>query len=286
MKRSRSERRTLPADYLEPLVRALGDTSVLASIRREELGPVAFQLALYFGVRRDPDTASALGSVYDRLVADVTTAERSGLASELAAAVRGGATTALALLPLLQRERDAGVARDLALAFATGLAAEPSDPIAGPRALRALLDHTEAGAVRAGIVGALLALGDARLRSLLDGTWRTLDPTDARALLALPRSLSSLLEVEWLLDWMEDADPTTFALLAGSLAAAAGAGDHVLELERELPVPAGGESLTVLRQWTVAEAGARLAPRLRDLARRADRDGALDGVFAAWGVRA
>ena len=275
MKRSRSERRTLPADYLEPLVRALGDTSVLASIRREELGPVAFQLALYFGVRRDPDTASALGSVYDRLVADVTTAERSGLASELAAAVRGGATTALALLPLLQRERDAGVARDLALAFATG-----------PRALRALLDHTEAGAVRAGIVGALLALGDARLRSLLDGTWRTLDPTDARALLALPRSLSSLLEVEWLLDWMEDADPTTFALLAGSLAAAAGAGDHVLELERELPVPAGGESLTVLRQWTVAEAGARLAPRLRDLARRADRDGALDGVFAAWGVRA
>jgi len=59
----------------------------------------------------------------------------------------------------------------------------------------------------------------------------------------------------------------------------------VLELERELPAPPAGESVSVLRRWTVAEAGAQLAPRLRDLARRTDRDGALDGVFAAWGVR-
>ena len=34
--------------------------------------PVAFQLALYFGVRRDADTAAALGGVYERLVRDVT----------------------------------------------------------------------------------------------------------------------------------------------------------------------------------------------------------------------
>ena len=72
MKRPRSDRRALPADYLEPLVSALGDPAVLAGIRPAELAPVAFQLALYFGMRRDAATAAALGGVYERLVSEVT----------------------------------------------------------------------------------------------------------------------------------------------------------------------------------------------------------------------
>jgi len=287
MKRSRSERSALPADYLQPLVQALADPGVMARIRREELQSVAFQLALYFGLRRDPDTASALGGVYERLVTEVTVPERESLVEEIAASARGGATSVVALLPVLQRERDAGVARAAALAFATGLPAPAGDHLAGPRTLRALLDHTEDEGGRAGIVGALLALGDRRIRPLLDGTWRVLPPAAARALLALPRSLCTTLEAEWLLDWMEDADPATFAELAASMARLAAAGDgRALELERELPVPAAGESLTVLREWSVAEAGERMAPRLRDLARRAGTPGALDRVIEAWAVRA
>src|SRR6266851_314034 len=77
MKRSRTDKQTLPADYLEPLVRALSDPGVLAGIRVAELQPVAFQLALYFGVRRDPDTAAVLAGVYERLVSDVTPEARA-----------------------------------------------------------------------------------------------------------------------------------------------------------------------------------------------------------------
>ena len=115
-------------------------------------------------MRRDPETASALGDVYDRLVAELPPEERRTFVDQVATAVRGGATSVLALLPVLQRERDAAVARDAALAFATLLLAEGGEGPAGPRALRALLDHAEPDGVRAGLVGALLALGDHRLR--------------------------------------------------------------------------------------------------------------------------
>src|SRR5262245_45289037 len=119
MKRPRSARRALPADYLQPLVTALADPATLASVRPEELETVAFQLALYFGVRRDPETASALAGVYDRLVAEREPEDRRAFIEEIAGAVRGGASSVLALLPVLQREQDAGTSRAAALAFAT-----------------------------------------------------------------------------------------------------------------------------------------------------------------------
>src|SRR5499427_8969062 len=124
----------LPADYLQPLVTALANPATLAGIRREELQPVAFQLALYYGMRREADTAAALGGVYERMVEEVTAEERGTFVDELAAAVRGEASTVLALLPVLQRERDAGVARAAALAFAGLMPASGDDAMAGPRA--------------------------------------------------------------------------------------------------------------------------------------------------------
>jgi len=285
MKRPRSARRALPADYLQPLVTALSDPGTLAAVRREELEAVAFQLALYFGVRRDPETAGALRGVYERMVEELPLEARSAYVEQVVGAVRGGATSVLALLPVLQRERDAGIARAAASAFAALMPAEGGDALAGPRALRALLDHAEPDGMRAGLVGALLALGDRRVRPLLDGAWRALPADAAAALLALPRTWASLLETEWLMDWMEDAEPATFAAIRGSLARLAADGEgRVLELERELPAPADGESLTILREWTVREAGEQLSPRWRDLERRAGGSGAMAEVFAAWGV--
>src|SRR5262249_19788556 len=76
------------------------------------------------------------------------------------------------------------------------------DPLAAVRAVRALLAHAELDGVRAGLVGALLALGDRRVRPLRDGTWRALPPAAAAAVFALPRMGASRLELEWLLDWM------------------------------------------------------------------------------------
>jgi hypothetical protein len=285
MKRSRSDKSGLPADYLEPLVAALGDPAVLAGVRAEELEAVAFQLALYFGVRHDPATAAVLGGIYERLVEYVPAEDRQALVDELAVSVRGGASSVLALLPILQRERDAAVARAAALAMATHMPAAEGDPLTGPRALRALFEHTEEDAVRAGLVGALLALGDRRVRPLLDGLWRSLSPAACAALLGLSRARASVLEADWLLDWLEDAAPADSGQVAGSLARLAVDGDHrLLDLEREWPAGAAGEAFTVLREWTLAEAGAKFAPRLRDLARRVEPAGAMAAVLRAWGV--
>ncbi len=285
MKRPRPERPSIPADYLEPLVAALADPAVLAGIRVSELQTVAYQLALYFGVRRDAATSTALAGVYERLLRDGTLEARHTLVDELSAAVRGGATSVLALLPVLQRERDAAIVRAAALAFATNLPATPDDPVAGPRAVRALLDHAEEPGVQAGLVGALLALGDRRVGPLVAGTWRVLDAPAGEALLALPRTHATLLEAEWLLGWLEDVDPVRFDQVAEALAALPAAGEgRVLDLERELPVGEKGEVLTVLREWSAREAGAKFAPRFRDLARREGRGDALGSVRRAWGV--
>ncbi|MEQ1833765.1 MAG: hypothetical protein ABL977_11975, partial [Candidatus Eisenbacteria bacterium] len=180
--------------------------------------------------------------------------------------------------------RDAGVVRTAARAFAACM--EPGeDGLAGPRAVRTLVDHAEAGAVRAGLVGALLALGDARVKPLLAGLWRAL-PDDAGAdLLALPRPLATRLETDWLLDWLEDAEPATFARVAASLARlpADGAG-RVLELERAFPAPPEGEGFAVRREWPAVALGSSLTERFMSLARRAE-PGAFDAVLAAWGLK-
>src|SRR5262249_33431176 len=79
---------------------------------------------------------AALGGVYDRLVSEVTAEARASLVIELSGALRGGPSSTLALVPILQREQDAGVARAAALALATSLPAAPDDPLAGRRAPR------------------------------------------------------------------------------------------------------------------------------------------------------
>ena len=284
-KRPRPDKSALPADYLEPLVRALSDPAVLAGIRVEELQPVAFQLALYFGVRRDADTAAVLAAMYERLVRDVSLEDRGLMIDDLATAVSGGATSVLALLPALQRETSALLVRTAALTFATRMSGSIDEPLAGPKALRALLDHAEHDAARAGLVGALLVLGDARMKPLLAGTWRALSPAAASALLELPRPLASVLEVEWLLDWLEDADPTTFKAVAASLARLPkDAGGRVLELERELPVVGAEAALSVTGRWTTKELGEHLRARFESLERRATDAAAFKDVLAAWGV--
>ena len=53
---------------------------------------------------------------------------------------------------------------------------------------------------------------------LLEGAWRVLAPAAADALLALPRPMATRLEVEWLLSWLEDAEPARFTAVAASLA--------------------------------------------------------------------
>jgi hypothetical protein len=202
---------------------------------------VAFQLALYFGVRRDPETASALGGVYDRLVAERSQGERRAFVEQVIAAVRGGASTVLALLPVLQREHDAGVARAAALAFATLLPAEAGDPLSGPRALRALLDHAEPDGVRAGLVGALLASGDrgapaARWRLALAHAGRGRGAARAAADVGEPARGRVAARLD---GGRRAGDVRRDRRLAG--AAGVGGGGRVLELEHELPAGAVGD---------------------------------------------
>ena len=281
----RASRRTKPADYLQPLVAALGDPAVLAGMRVAELQPVAYQLALYFGLRREPAIAAALAGVYERLRRDGTEEARRTLVEELAAAVRGGASSVLALLPVLQHERDPRLVREAAFTFATRMPAADGDLIAGPRAVRALLDHTEVSAVRAGLLAALLGLGDRRVAPLLDGTWRLLDADGREALIGIPREHATLLEVDWLFGWLEDVDPAGFAAVAASLAGLAeSSGGRLLDLERELPATDEREGVSVLSEWSASEAGERLAPRVRDLERRVSSGGDLRVVRRAWGI--
>ncbi len=282
-KRDRREKRVLPTDYLEPLVAALGDADTLAKVREEELLPVAFQLALYFGMRRDPATSAVLGDLYERLLTDVTPEERAGLIDDLATAIASGSTTVLALLPVLQRERDAALVRTAALVFAMRMAPSDGDVMTGPRMVRTLIEHAEPDGVRAGLAAALLALGDLRVKPLLAGLWAALPPAAIDALLVLPRPMATRLEVEFLLDGLEDAEPTRFARIAESLARLARESDGViLELERELPAGKAGEALTLLREFTPASLGETLAERFASLERRAE-PGAMTAVSAAFG---
>jgi hypothetical protein len=95
--------------------------------------------------------------------------------------------------------------------------------------------------------------------------------------------MATRLEVEWLLQGLEDAEPERFARIAGSLARLPQEGDGViLDLERELPAGKAGEALTVLREWSAASMGEALAEQFAGLERRAE-PGAMAAVSAAFG---
>lgn len=274
-------------DHVRPLVELASRPGALEALDGDALLLVAFQLALYYGVNHDADVGESLGTVYARLVEDVTADERLELLERTTESVRGGATSVVALLPFVQHETDVRVVQAAASSFASLLPPADGDPMTGPRTVRAMLDHADDGRVRAGLLAGLLSLGDRRVLSVTQGAWRALPAEGREALTRASVPFASACVVEFWLAWLEDADVESAPGVAEALARLPReGGGRVLDLERKFPenAPDGEPEIAVLGEWDASDYATRFAERLARLEPAAAAAVESAGVRAAWGL--
>lgn len=286
---SKPRRRAEPApsgDYLRQLAEFGRDPEAWKRLEEDELLLLAFQQALYLG-SGESEAGSGLAGLYAEMVARVTRDDRMELLDRVSEAVEAGSTTVLALMPFLQHEPDASIVQSAALAFAAHMPLTAGDPMTGPRTIAALVPHADDDAVRVGLISGLLALGDRRVLPVLRGLWRHLGPEAREALTRQSLPFACASTVEFLLDWLEDADEEGFGIAAAMLARIPADGNgRVLDLKRRFPANLDGDEIgiEVVGEWTAADFGARIAPRLADLERRENEPRVLPAVRAAWSV--
>lgn len=273
-------------DYLRQLAEFGRDPDAWQRLEPDELLLVAFQQALYLG-SGESEAGTGLAGLYDGLVTRVTTADRMELLDRVTEAVEAGSTSVLALMPFLQHEPDATLVQSAALAFAAHMPLADADPMTGPRTIAALVPHADDDAVRVGLIAGLLALGDRRVLTVARGLWRHLAPAARESLTRQSLPFACASTVEFLLDWLEDADEEGFGVAAAMLARLpAEGGGRVLDLKRRFPahVESDESEIEIVGEWSAADYGARIASRLADLERRENEPRVLPAVRAAWSV--
>ena len=280
------------ARWLQELSAIARDPSRWPALDEDSLLLIAFQQCLYFAHTRDPEAASALAELYPHVASRVGTAERLELLDRVTAAVEEGETPVLALLPFLQHELDPAAVALAATAFATLAPLDGGDELSGPRALVRMAELAEDDRTRAGLLGALLQLGDRRVLPLVREGWRALPPA-ARACLGSLRAPSPLAfasVVEFWLEALADEDPAAADVAALALARVPAEADppRVLDVHRKFPAnaPDQRDEITIVADETLAQHAARIEPRLRELETRTGAAVRLAAVRSAWGLPA
>lgn len=280
------------AAWLAQLAEVAADPERRAALDGDALLLVTFQQCLGYGHAGEPGFADALAALWPDLVAKTSDADRLELLDRVAAAVEEGGAGVLALLPFLMHEPSPEAVAVAGETFASLVPLDAGDEATGPRMLVRMLEHAEEEGTRVGLAAALLRFGDRRLRPLLDRAWRLLEPA-ARVRLAGLRGASRVAfaaTAEFWIDCLEDADDAVFAAVAAALERLPLEADppRVLEVRRKFPAnaPDGRDEIALERDWPIGEFAARLAPALRDLARRENEPRRLPAVLAAWGISA
>ena len=201
----------------------------------------------------------------------------------------------VALLCFLSADTSDQIISGAALDLAMVVPDEPSNPLAGPKyvaqhrcgGIRQKL-KTEASDDEGDAAAGLLLLGDMRLMPLLDEIWERLTPEGRRRMIKRRNNLASLLNVEFLLRRLEaDKDEEYFGELGAALnnlpgIAAGQPINAILDIRRNFGLPEGQEPMALFGQETMAEAFARIRPRLEALIARESEPKVLPAVFSVW----
>jgi hypothetical protein len=208
--------------------------------------------------------------------------------------IRDGAGCTNGLLPFLLQDPDPSVVSAAACEMAILLPLEDGDPLSGPAYVESLIEQLSADDARAGVVGGLLLLGDARVAPLLAGAWRRLGDEGRQTLALLIQGFRGLhaLTVGFLLDWLEEEATTpetpAFGVVAATMARAGRhAAEHgIVEVVRTFPVIDAPEEapFVVVRTWSREDFLPRISDRLRRLASVDHPPALVLSVLRYWGV--
>lgn len=271
-----------------------------AGLNVDETEYVLAEALKCYGSVADASHVLALFALYRRYLGMADVARRQALLSRMTEFVSDGRQNRyLALLCFVSADSDGQIISGAALDIAMVMPIDAGDPLTGPRhvathscgLLRAKLGgpaSDDEGHAAAG----LLLLGDMRLLPMLEEIWERLSPT-ARIRMVLRRSnLASALAVEFLLRRLEaDKEEEYHGELGAFLfnlpeIASNQPINALLDIRRNFGLPAGQEPMELVGKETMAEAFARIEPRLKALVVRESEPKVLASTYAAWAMAA
>jgi hypothetical protein len=249
-----------------------------------------------YGSIADASQVRNLFAFYHRYLGMADVGRRQALLTRITEFVSAGRQNRyLALLCFLNADTDGQIISGAALDVAMVMPQESGDPLTGPRhvalhscgGLRAKMGRPgsdDEGYAAAG----LLLLGDMRLLPLLEEIWERLTPEARRRMVQRRSNLVSALMVEFLLRRLEaDKAEEYFGELGAALhnlpeIASQLPISAVMDIRRNFGLPAGKEPMELLGRETLAEAFARIRPRLEALIARESEPKVLPAALAAW----
>ncbi|NNL67741.1 MAG: hypothetical protein HKP30_15935 [Myxococcales bacterium] len=161
-----------------------------------------------------------------------------------------------------------------------------NDPLESPRALARIGFAHGDPRVQAVTLASLVDFGDPRLRELWDGRWHAIPREQRYELWQLLGSYETVEAVECLLRWLERGPLVDYGGVAGSLSRLGRNGEPLFQARRDFATPgAAFDAIGTTQEWSVAEYGREIAPRIRALA--ATEQGphyVIPWVAESWGV--
>jgi len=271
-----------------------------AGLNVDETEYVLAEALKCYGSVADASHVRALFALYRRYLGMADVARRQALLSRMTEFVSDGRQNRyLALLCFVSADSDGQIISGAALDIAMVMPIDAGDPLTGPRhvathscgLLRAKLGgpaSDDEGHAAAG----LLLLGDMRLLPMLEEIWERLTPEGRRRMVKRRSNLASALAVEFLLRRLEaDKDEEYHGELGAFLfnlpeIASNQPINALLDIRRNFGLPAGQEPMELVGKETMAEAFARIEPRLKALVDRESEPKVLASTYAAWAMAA
>jgi hypothetical protein len=253
-----------------------------------------------YGATFDGAMILELFKFYRRYLGMANVGRRQQLLTRMTEYISNGHSShAIALLCFISADTDGQITSGAALDLAMVMAPDKGDPLTGPKfvafhgcgGVRAKLGKPasdDEGDVAAG----LLLLGDMRLLPLLEEIWERLTPGARLRMIRRRSNLVTAAMVEFLLRRLEaDQSEEYFGELGAALHNLPEIASRlpmavVMDIRRNFGLPPGKEPMELLGRETLAEAFARIRPRLEALIARESEPKVLPNVLATWAAAA
>ena len=281
---------------VEEALRLFASESEWAGLNLDETEFVLEETLKCYGATFDAHMIRELFKFYRRYLGMASVSRRQQMLTRMTTFIsEGRQNRAIALLCFLSADTDGQITSGAALDLSMVMAPDKGDPLTGPKfvaqhgcgGIRAKLGQPgtdDEGDVAAG----LFLLGDMRLLPLLEEVWDRLTPGGRHRMIRRHSNLVSALAVEFLLRRLEaDKAEEYHGELGAALhnlpeIAARMPMAVVLDIRRNFGLPPGKEPMELLGRETLAEAFARIRPRLQALIDRESEPKVLPNVLATW----
>ncbi len=277
-----------PATLSDQVEFLSGQPDLWGDTHLEILEKVFMKLALSYGSIVDERLIPRLGSLYEIFQERMTDERRQHLLTDITSYVDKGQGSFFSFYPCLFAERAIHIVATAAIYTAVYMPLDDGDELTGPRELLQFLTFENDEATRTGILSGLLLLGDKRVLPLIRGCWQLLGKEGRRRLALNTSGFVYASQVEFYLDWLDEANEEDFPHVAAGLAKLPRQSrvQKVLDVERKFPVfaPDSRPVITYLGEWTFEEYGKIIEPRMRELLRREEEPKVLPVVLEAWGL--